>query len=49
MIPFCSPGFMVVRPRPKAIEQADPGGVAWMNQVSSSTCWSWSMWNPIRS
>ena len=43
------PGAISVMPLPKAIEQAEPGGVIWTKRMSSLTGMSWSAWNPTRS
>ena len=40
------PGSMRVSPLPKAIEQAEPGGVIWTNRTSSLISWSWSVVKP---
>ncbi len=37
---------MSLTPFPKAIEQAEPGGVTWMKRTSSLTSWSWSTGQP---
>ena len=37
---------MSLTPAPKLIEHAEPGGVTWMNRMSSLTLWSWSTDQP---
>jgi hypothetical protein len=36
----------VGEPGPRAIEQAEPGGVSWTKRSSSLTLWSWSALKP---
>jgi hypothetical protein len=47
--PLTEPGSASVSPVPKAIEQADPGGVSCTNRSSGDITWSWSAWKPNRS
>ena len=44
--PCAGPGSWVEMPTPKAMEQADPGGVICTNRSASFTWWSWSAWKP---
>jgi hypothetical protein len=44
--PVTDPGSASVTPTPRAIEQAEPGGVSWTNRRSSLILWSWSALKP---
>jgi len=45
-MPCTDPGCASEIPVPRAIEQAEPGGVSWTKRISSLTLWSWSALKP---